>query len=51
MKNTGACHCGQVKFETDLDPMLVYSCNCTSCRRLTGVMGVRAFYSLDEVEW
>jgi len=51
MKHTGACHCGQVKFETDLDPMMVFQCNCASCRRFTGVMGVRAFYSVDEVEW
>ena len=51
MKYTGACHCGQVKFETDLSPMIVFQCNCASCRRFTGIMGVRALYSMDEVEW
>ena len=51
MEYKGACHCSQVKFETDLAPMLVFQCNCSSCRRFTGTMGVRAMYSSDEVEW
>ncbi|MDB3944795.1 GFA family protein [Gammaproteobacteria bacterium] len=51
MSYTGQCHCGNVKFETDLKPMLVFQCNCNSCRRLTGSVGVRALYSSDEVTW
>ena len=51
MSYTGQCHCGNVKFETELKPMLVLQCNCNSCRRLTGIMGVRAMYSSDEVTW
>ncbi|MEE2745536.1 MAG: GFA family protein, partial [Pseudomonadota bacterium] len=51
MKYDGHCHCSQVKFETDLLPMIVLQCNCTSCRSLTGMMGVRAIYAQDEVNW
>ena len=51
MSYTGQCHCGNVKFETNLKPMLVVQCNCGSCRRLTGSVGVRAMYSSDEVTW
>lgn len=51
MSYTGQCHCGNVKFETKLKPMLVVQCNCSSCRRLTGSVGVRAMYSSDEVTW
>ena len=51
MSYTGQCHCGNVKFVTNLKPMLVVQCNCGSCRRLTGSVGVRAMYSSDEVTW
>ena len=51
MSYTGQCHCGNVKFETNLKPMLVVQCNCGSCRRLTGSVGVRAMYYSDEVTW
>ena len=48
-KHTGGCHCGAVKFETDLDPMMVGKCNCERCRRLNGTFAVSAFYSEDEI--
>ena len=51
MAHAGACHCKRVTFETELAPMLVFQCNCNSCRRFTGSMGVRAMYASDEVEW
>jgi hypothetical protein len=51
MTYNGQCHCGQVKFTTDLSPMLIYQCNCTSCRRLKGAVGVSTLYSSDEVGW
>lgn len=47
----GSCHCGHVKCETELAPMLVWSCNCNSCRRYTGFMGVRAAYGSDEIKF
>jgi len=48
-KQTGGCHCGAVKFETDLDPMFVSQCNCSRCRRIWGLAGVYAFYADSEV--
>ena len=51
MAHAGACHCKRVTFNTELAPMLVFQCNCNSCRRFTGSMGVRAMYASDEVEW
>ncbi|MDA1042559.1 MAG: GFA family protein [Paracoccaceae bacterium] len=49
MKHTGACHCGQVTFETNLEPMLSMQCNCASCRRLTGSVNMGMYYQEDEV--
>ena len=51
MKHKGECHCGKVTFQTDLDPMLVMTCNCTSCRKFVGSIAVRCIYASDEVEW
>ena len=48
-KHTGGCHCGAVKFKTDLDPMMVGKCNCERCRRLNGTFAVSAFYSENEI--
>ena len=36
MKVTGACHCGQITYEAELDPNSVGICNCTDCQMLTG---------------
>lgn len=36
MKVTGSCHCGQIKYEADVDPSRVGVCNCTDCQVLTG---------------
>jgi hypothetical protein len=49
MKHTGGCHCGQVKFETDLEPMIVAQCNCKSCRRITGSLALGSMYAEDEI--
>ena len=51
MKHSGGCHCGQVKFETDLNPMLSMQCNCSSCRRLTGSVNMGMYYQEDEVKF
>ena len=51
MKHSGSCHCKAVTFETDLDPMLVYQCNCNNCRRLTGGLRVACMYATDEIEF
>jgi hypothetical protein len=36
MKVQGACHCGQISFEAEVDPAKVNLCNCTDCQVLTG---------------
>ena len=36
MKVTGACHCGQISFEAEIDPNSVRVCHCTDCQTLTG---------------
>jgi hypothetical protein len=36
MKVQGACHCGQITYEAEIDPEKVNLCNCTDCQMLTG---------------
>ena len=50
MKYEGSCHCGELKMETDLEPMLVYMCNCNSCRKKYS-LGLRLMYASDEVKF
>lgn len=32
----GQCHCGNIKFEADVDPAAVSICHCSDCQILTG---------------
>ena len=50
MKHSGSCICGQYKFETELDPMLIIQCNCTKCRKLSGSYQIGCLYSVSEIE-
>jgi hypothetical protein len=36
MKIQGACHCGTIRYEADVDPARVTICHCTDCQELTG---------------
>ena len=36
MKIDGACHCGEIKYEAEVDPEKVAVCNCTDCQTLSG---------------
>ena len=36
MKVQGSCHCGEVRYEAEVDPEAVLLCNCTDCQVLTG---------------
>jgi len=36
MKVTGACHCGKVTYEAEIDTEKVGICHCTDCQRLSG---------------
>jgi hypothetical protein len=36
MKIDGACHCGLITFQAEIDPEKVRVCHCTDCQTLTG---------------
>jgi hypothetical protein len=36
MRIDGACHCGYITYEADIDPADVGLCHCTDCQSLTG---------------
>ena len=50
IKHQGGCHCGQIRFTTEYDPMMIVQCNCTRCRRMAGTVSVGAMYSTSEIE-
>ncbi len=35
MRIDGACHCGKISYEADIDPEKVGMCHCTDCQTLT----------------
>ena len=36
MKIEGACHCGKIRYEAEIDPETVKICHCTDCQVLSG---------------
>ena len=36
MKIDGACHCGNIRYEAEVDPGTVAICHCTDCQTLSG---------------
>ena len=36
MKIDGGCHCGNIRYEAEIDPAKVLICHCTDCQTLTG---------------
>jgi len=36
MKIDGQCHCGQIRFEAEVDPTALNICHCSDCQKLTG---------------
>lgn len=36
MKIDGQCHCGNIRFEAEVDPAQVRICHCTDCQTSTG---------------
>jgi hypothetical protein len=36
MKVTGACHCGAISYEAEVDPDRVVICHCTDCQTISG---------------
>ena len=36
MKITGKCHCGEIRYEAEIDVNMVGICHCTDCQILSG---------------
>lgn len=36
MRIDGACHCGAIRYEAEIDPAEVSICHCSDCQALTG---------------
>jgi hypothetical protein len=36
MKVDGGCHCGNIRYEAEVDPTKVVICHCTDCQTLSG---------------
>ena len=36
MKIDGACHCGYITYQAEVDPNEVYVCHCTDCQTISG---------------
>ena len=45
MRVTGGCHCGDLRFEAEIDPARIVACHCTDCQK----MGGGAFRTLTPV--
>jgi hypothetical protein len=47
MRVDGACHCGAITFQADIDPERVRICHCTDCQQLSGT-AFRVMVPCDE---
>lgn len=47
MKIDGACHCGAITYEAEIDPAGVRLCHCTDCQTLSG-SAFRVVVSADD---
>ena len=36
MQVHGSCHCGDIRYEAEVDPEQTAICHCTDCQKLTG---------------
>ena len=52
IKHQGGCHCGNVRYTTTYDPMMVMACHCTTCTKISGAgMTVSAVFGEGEVDF
>ncbi len=52
IKHQGGCHCGNIRYSTTYDPMLVMACHCRTCNKISGVgTTVFAVYAEGEVDF
>lgn len=48
MKVEGACHCGAITFEAEIDPEQVVICHCTDCQTLSGSVYRTVAFAAEE---
>lgn len=36
VKVSGGCHCGNIRYDAEIDPARIGICHCTDCQKLTG---------------
>jgi hypothetical protein len=49
---TGSCLCGDVAYEIEGAPIVMYQCHCTRCRKSRGAAhGANLFYRLENFRW
>ncbi|NOX39887.1 MAG: GFA family protein [Alphaproteobacteria bacterium] len=47
----GGCICGQVRYQTTSEPMIVHGCHCRGCQRNSGTaFAMNALFEADRVE-
>ena len=52
MKIDGGCHCGNIRYEAEIDPDNVAICHCTDCQVLSGTAyRVVVYVSSDRVKF
>lgn len=50
MTLTGQCHCSDVTFSVEGEPVRMAQCHCNACRRITGTgHNVQAFFKKEQV--
>lgn len=50
MHNTGQCHCGQITFKVEGEPLRMAQCHCAACRRMSGTgHASNAFFKNSQV--
>ena len=51
MKVDGACHCGELAYEAEIDPERIGVCHCVDCQILSGVSLYGFRFSCRLVAW
>ena len=55
MKIDGACHCGHITYQAEVDPEKVVVCHCTDCQKASGggpnyvVLAPKTAFGVEEI--